>query len=42
MGGNIKMDLHELGWGDMERADLAQDRDRLPSLVSTRMNFRFP
>jgi hypothetical protein len=24
---NIKMDLRELGWGGMDRIDLAQDRD---------------
>ena len=25
---NIKMDLEEVGWGDMDWIDLAQDRDR--------------
>jgi len=24
---NIKMDLQEVGWEDMKRIDLAQDRD---------------
>jgi hypothetical protein len=26
--GNIKMDLQEVGWGDLDWIDLAQDRDR--------------
>jgi hypothetical protein len=25
---NIKMDLRELGWSDMDRIELAQDRDQ--------------
>jgi hypothetical protein len=25
---NIKMDLREIGWGDMDWNDLAQDRDQ--------------
>ena len=25
---NIKMDLHEVGWGGMEWVDMAQDKDR--------------
>jgi hypothetical protein len=40
MGGNIKTDLHEVGWGDMDRTDMAQDRDRLPSLTNTGINLR--
>ena len=35
---NIKMDLQEVGCGDMDWIDLAQDRDRWRSLVSTVMN----
>ena len=26
---NIKMDIQEMGWGDMEWIDLAQDKDKL-------------
>ena len=26
--GNIKMDLGEVGWGDIDWIDVAQDRDR--------------
>jgi hypothetical protein len=36
---NIKMDLREIGWDDMDRIDLAQDRDRwssVPQPFSTR------
>jgi hypothetical protein len=37
---NIKMDLREVGWGDTEWVDLAQDRKRLRALLNTVMNFR--
>jgi hypothetical protein len=30
---NIKIDLQEVGWGDIDRIDLAQDRDRWRALV---------
>jgi len=30
---NIKIDLREVGWGDMDWMDLAQDRDRCQALV---------
>jgi len=30
---NIKMDLQEVGWGDMDWIDLAKDRDRWRALV---------
>jgi hypothetical protein len=29
---NIKMDLREIGWGDMDWIDLAQDRDQWRAL----------
>ena len=39
--GNIKMDLHEVGWG-MDWIDLAQDRDRLRALANAVMNLGVP
>jgi hypothetical protein len=39
---NIKMDLREMRWGDMDWIDLAQDRDEWISLVNTVMNRRVP
>jgi hypothetical protein len=35
---NIKMDLREIGWDDVDWVDLAQDR----ALVNTVMNLRVP
>jgi hypothetical protein len=37
---NIRMDLREIGWGGMDRIDLAQDRDQWRALVNTVMNLR--
>jgi hypothetical protein len=37
---NITMDLKEIGWGDMDWIDLAQDRDQWRALVDTVMNLR--
>jgi hypothetical protein len=37
---NIKMDLSEIGWGNMDWIDLAQDRDQWRALVNTEMNLR--
>jgi hypothetical protein len=39
---NIKMDLGEIGFGDVNWIDLAQDRDRWRALVNTVMNLRVP
>jgi hypothetical protein len=39
---SIKMDLQEVGWGDMDWIDMAQDRDRWRALVSAVMNLRVP
>jgi hypothetical protein len=39
---NIKMDLTEIGWDDMDWIDLAQDRDQWRALVNTVMNIRVP
>jgi hypothetical protein len=40
--GNIKMDLRETGFGDVDWIDLAQDRDRWRNLVNTVMNLLVP
>jgi len=37
---NIKMDLKEVGYGDMDWIDLAQDRDRWWKLENVVMNLR--
>jgi hypothetical protein len=39
---NIKIDLEEEGWEDLDWIHLAQDRDRRPSLLNTAMNIRVP
>jgi hypothetical protein len=39
---NIKMDLREIGLGDMDWIDVAQDRDQLRALVKTVMYLRVP
>jgi hypothetical protein len=38
---NIRMDLVEVGWGDVDWIGLAQDRDRCRALVNSVLNFRF-
>jgi hypothetical protein len=39
---NIKMDLKEIGWGDMDWISLSQDRDQWMALVNSVMNLRVP
>jgi hypothetical protein len=41
-GDNIKMDLREIGFEDVDWINLAQDRDRWRALVNTVMNLRVP
>jgi hypothetical protein len=36
------MDLQEVGWGDMDWIDMAQDRDRWRAVVSAVMSLRVP
>jgi hypothetical protein len=38
----MKMDLREIGLGDVDWIDLAQDRDRWRALVNTVMNLHVP
>jgi hypothetical protein len=42
LGDNIKMDLREMGWGDVDWIDLAQDRDQWNAFVKAVMNLRVP
>jgi hypothetical protein len=37
---NIKMDLGEVGWGDVNWIGLTQDRNRRRALVNSVLNFR--
>jgi len=39
---NIKMDLHEVGFGGMDWIDLAQNRGRWRELVNAVKNLLFP
>jgi hypothetical protein len=39
---NIRMDLGEIGWGDVDWIGLAQDRDRWRVLVKSVINFWVP
>jgi hypothetical protein len=39
---NIKMDLGEIGWGDVNWIGVAQDRDKWRALLNLVMNLRVP
>jgi len=39
---NIKLDLHEVRWGDTEWIDLAEDWYRWQALLIAVMNLQFP
>jgi len=39
---NIRMDLEEVGFGNMDCIGLAQDRERWRTLVSSVINLRVP
>jgi hypothetical protein len=39
---NIRMDLRERGWADVDWIGLAQDRDRWRALVNSALNLRVP
>jgi hypothetical protein len=39
---NIKMELGEVGWGDVDWIRLAKDRNRWRALVNSALNLRVP
>jgi hypothetical protein len=39
---NIRMDLGEVGWGDVDWIDLAKDRNRWRAVVNSVLNLRVP
>jgi hypothetical protein len=39
---NIRMDLEEVGWGDVDWIGPAQDRNRWRALVNSVLNLRVP
>jgi hypothetical protein len=39
---NMKMDLGEVGWGDVDWIGLAQDRNKWRALVNSVLNLRVP
>jgi hypothetical protein len=41
-GDNIRMDLVEVGWGDVDWIGLTHDRDRWRALVNSVLNLRVP
>jgi hypothetical protein len=36
------MDPREIGWGDMDWIDLAEDRDQWRAVLNTEVNLRVP
>jgi hypothetical protein len=40
--GNYRMDLGEVGWGDVDWIGLAKDRNRWRALVNSVLNLRVP
>jgi hypothetical protein len=39
---NIRVDVVEVGWGDVDWTSLAQDRERWRALLNSVLNLRFP
>jgi hypothetical protein len=39
---NIRKDLGEVGWGDVDWIDLAEDRNRWRAVVNSVLNLRVP
>jgi hypothetical protein len=39
---NIRMDLREVGWGEVDWIGLAKDRNRWRALVNSVLNLRVP
>jgi hypothetical protein len=39
---NIKLDLRETGWDDVDWIDMVQDRDQWRALMNTILNLRVP
>jgi hypothetical protein len=39
---NIRMDLGEVGWGDVDWIGLAKDKNRWRAVVNSVLNFRVP
>jgi hypothetical protein len=39
---NITIDPREIGWGEVDWIDLAEDRDQWKAVVKTVMNLRVP
>jgi hypothetical protein len=39
---NVRMDLGDVGWGDVDWIGLAQDRNRRGALVNSVLNLRVP